>query len=62
MKRKLRKKKKKENEQPGKWEKHRSQVKTIVFQTVDIVSFKIKYTNIHVGIYSFNKQEGPNQT
>lgn len=59
---KIKKKKKKENEQPGKWEKHRSQVKTIIFQTVDIVSFKIKYTNTHVGIYSFNKQEGPNQT
>ena len=42
--------------------KSRSQVKTLIFQTVDTVSFKIKYTNTHVGIYSFNKQKGPNQT
>ena len=53
---------KQRKEQPGKWEKHRSQVKTIIFQTADTVSFKIKYTNTNVGIYSFNKQEGPNQT
>lgn len=46
----------------GKGEKNRRQVKTIIFQTVDTVSFKIKYTNTHVGIHSFNKQKGPNQT
>ena len=61
MKRKLRRKKKKMSSQ-GNGKKNRSQVKTLIFQTVDTVSFKIKYTNTHVGIYSFNKQEGPNQT
>ena len=63
IKKKLRKKKKREKMgSQGKGEKNRRQVKTIIFQTVDTVSFKIKYTNTHVGIHSFNKQKGPNQT
>ena len=62
MKRKQRKKKKRKWAAREMGKKSRSQVKTLIFQTVDTVSFKIKYTNTHVGIYSFNKQKGPNQT